>query len=73
MTTEKLQGRIQKNKRKQGNNVRLTVFDIGGSSVKHALWDGEHLLRKSAFPTPKTWEAMKAEKKVKESHGQHGE
>ncbi|MFH5836952.1 ROK family protein [Proteiniclasticum sp. C24MP] len=53
--------------------MRLTVFDIGGSSVKHALWDGEHLVRKSAFPTPKTWEAMKAEmEKVKEIHDQGG-
>ena len=54
--------------------MRLTVFDIGGSSVKHALWNGDHLEGKSTFPTPKTWEAMKAEmENVKESHGQGGD
>lgn len=41
--------------------MRLTVFDIGGSSVKHALWADETLQEKSSFPLPKTWEEMKVE------------
>lgn len=41
--------------------MRLTVFDIGGSSVKHALWAEDHIEMQSAFPTPGTWEEMKEE------------
>ncbi|MGB4590102.1 MAG: ROK family protein [Clostridiaceae bacterium] len=41
--------------------MRLTVFDIGGSSVKHALWVDETLQEQSSFPTPETWEDMKTE------------
>lgn len=39
--------------------MRLTVFDIGGSSVKHALWADETLQEQGSFPTPQTWEEMK--------------
>lgn len=57
--------------------MRLTVFDIGGSSVKHALWAEDHIEMKGAFPTPETWEEMKVEmKKVERCHNslgkQHG-
>ena len=49
--------------------MRLTVFDIGGSSVKHALWADETLQEQSTFPTPETWEDMKTELlKVLEKH-----
>lgn len=54
--------------------MRLTVFDIGGSSVKHALWAEDHLELQSAFFTPGTWEEMKEEmQKVERSHRSLGE
>lgn len=54
---------------KQANNqlfpIRRTImaiaaFDIGGTSVKYGLWNGTELGRKGSFPTPKTWDEMKA-------------
>ena len=39
--------------------MSLVVFDMGGSSVKYALWD-DALKGQSNFKTPKTWDEMKA-------------
>lgn len=41
--------------------MSLLVLDIGGSSVKFAVWEKEELVDKGAFVTPKTWEEMKQE------------
>ena len=41
--------------------MSLLVLDIGGSSVKFAVWEKEELEEKGAFVTPKTWEEMKQE------------
>lgn len=40
--------------------MAILAFDFGGSAVKHGIWDGEKMLDKGNFPTPKTWEEMKA-------------
>ncbi|WP_303983788.1 ROK family protein [Niallia circulans] len=41
--------------------MSLLVMDIGGSSVKFAVWDKEQLVDKGSFITPKTWDEMKQE------------
>ncbi|MGN8845934.1 ROK family protein [Niallia sp. HCP3S3_B10] len=41
--------------------MSLLVMDIGGSSVKFAVWGKEQLVEKGSFVTPKTWEEMKQE------------
>ncbi|WP_400243895.1 ROK family protein [Niallia sp. JL1B1071] len=41
--------------------MSLLVMDIGGSSVKFAVWEKEQLVDKGSFVTPKTWEEMKRE------------
>jgi len=49
--------------------MRLTVFDIGGSSVKHALWVEDHIELQNSFTTPGTWEEMKEEMlRIERSH-----
>jgi len=53
--------------------MSLLVIDIGGSSVKHAVWEKEELVEKGSFVTPKTWEEMKQElqnlkKKMEETY-----
>ena len=40
--------------------MAIAAFDIGGTSVKYGLWNGTELERKGSFPTPKTWDEMKA-------------
>lgn len=40
--------------------MAIAAFDIGGTSVKYGLWNGTELDRKGSFPTPKTWDEMKA-------------
>lgn len=35
------------------------IFDWGGTSVKHAVWDGRVLSQHGYFKTPATWTAMK--------------
>jgi len=39
--------------------MAILTFDIGGTSVKYALWENEELSSKNSFKTPKTWEEMK--------------
>lgn len=40
--------------------MSLAVFDIGGTSVKYALWQEEHLQHQASFVTPATWLELKA-------------
>lgn len=42
-------------------NLSLLVMDIGGSSVKFAIWEKEQLVDKGSFVTPKSWEELKQE------------
>lgn len=44
-----------------GVHMSLLVMDIGGSSVKFAVWEKEQLVDKGSFVTPKTWDEMKQE------------
>lgn len=44
-----------------GVHMSLLVMDIGGSSVKFAVWEKEELVDKGSFVTPKTWDEMKRE------------
>lgn len=47
--------------------MAILAFDIGGSSVKHGVWNEEKLTEKDKFKTPATWEEMKNKlKTVKE-------
>lgn len=39
--------------------MAIAAFDIGGTSVKYGVWDGNGLSEKGKFVTPKTWEEMK--------------
>ena len=39
----------------------LLVFDIGGSTVKYAVWHNDSLLEQSSFNLPSNWESMKKE------------
>lgn len=41
--------------------MSLLVMDIGGSSVKFAVWEKEQLVDKGSFITPKMWDEMKQE------------
>lgn len=41
--------------------MSLLVMDIGGSSVKFAVWEKEQLVDKGSFVTPKNWDEMKQE------------
>ncbi|CZQ87971.1 ROK family protein [Trichococcus ilyis] len=43
--------------------MSIVVFDIGGSSVKYGSWQGDVLVGKGSFETPKSWDAMKNEMK----------
>lgn len=45
----------------RGVHMSLLVMDIGGSSVKFAVWEKEQLVDKGSFVTPKTWDEMKQE------------
>ena len=38
---------------------QLLLFDIGGSSVKRGIWNGETLIQLDKMKTPGTWEEMK--------------
>ena len=38
--------------------MSLAVFDIGGTSVKHGVWEKQSLSEVSAFPTPDTFEKL---------------
>lgn len=39
--------------------MTLAVFDIGGTAVKYALWEKEHITHQGNFKTPSSWEKMK--------------
>lgn len=39
--------------------MSLLAFDIGGTSVKYAVWDEERLKDKNSFPTPASWQELK--------------
>ncbi|MEK5172620.1 ROK family protein [Heyndrickxia sp. FSL W8-0496] len=39
--------------------MALLVLDIGGTSVKYAIWENEGLLEKAEMVTPSTWDEMK--------------
>lgn len=39
--------------------LSILAFDIGGTSVKYAVWDEERLKDKSSFPTPASWQELK--------------
>ena len=45
----------------EGVQMSLLVMDIGGSSVKFAVWEKEQLVDKGSFITPKMWDEMKQE------------
>lgn len=38
--------------------MSLAVFDIGGTAVKHGVWDNGQLSQVDAFPTPQTYEDL---------------
>lgn len=40
--------------------MAILAFDFGGSAVKHGVWNGQEMMDKGSFKTPKTWEEMKA-------------
>ncbi|MFC6465259.1 ROK family protein [Marinilactibacillus sp. GCM10026970] len=39
--------------------MAILAFDIGGTSVKYAIWKDEELIEKSSFKSPPTWDEMK--------------
>lgn len=39
---------------------KLLAIDIGGSAIKSGLWENEALTELPSYPTPKTWDEMKA-------------
>ena len=39
--------------------MAVLAFDMGGTSVKHAVWIENELKDASSFKTPSTWDAMK--------------
>lgn len=39
--------------------MSLAVFDMGGTSVKYGLWQGDQLQFQDSFVTPATWPEMK--------------
>lgn len=41
--------------------MALLAVDIGGTSVKHGIWNDEKLGNKGSFRTPATWDEMKTE------------
>lgn len=38
--------------------MSLVVFDIGGTTIKYALWNDNEMLSKKSIDTPKTWDDM---------------
>lgn len=38
--------------------MSLVVFDIGGTTVKHGIWENQRLSEISAFPTPETFDRL---------------
>ncbi|MDN6572204.1 MAG: ROK family protein, partial [Staphylococcus equorum] len=40
--------------------MNILVFDLGGTSVKYAIWDGG-LKYKNKFKTPNSWDKMQLE------------
>ncbi|MFS1663644.1 ROK family protein [Streptococcus sp. zg-JUN1979] len=53
--------------------MTLLVFDIGGTSVKYALFKDGELGEVSYFQTPKTWDALKVQiKSLKETYETEG-
>ncbi|WP_208560943.1 ROK family protein [Marinilactibacillus kalidii] len=40
--------------------MSILTFDIGGTSVKYAVWDEDRLKEKGSFSTPERWEMLKA-------------
>ena len=41
--------------------MNLLAFDVGGTSVKYSLWQNDQLTATNHFPSPLTWQEMKAE------------
>ncbi|WP_225743788.1 ROK family protein [Marinilactibacillus sp. Marseille-P9653] len=39
--------------------MAILVFDIGGTSLKYAIWQDEELTEKNFFKSPSTWDEMK--------------
>ncbi|MGX7225418.1 ROK family protein [Enterococcus malodoratus] len=39
---------------------KILAIDIGGSAIKSGLWGNEALTELPSYPTPKTWDEMKA-------------
>lgn len=39
---------------------KILAIDIGGSAIKSGLWENEALTELPSYPTPKTWDEMKA-------------
>lgn len=39
---------------------KILAIDIGGSAIKSGLWENEALTELLSYPTPKTWDEMKA-------------
>lgn len=44
--------------------MSILAIDIGGTSIKYALWAAEALTEKGSFVTPVTWEQMKMDLKA---------
>ena len=40
---------------------QLLVCDVGGTSVKYGIFDGQVLSHQGKFPTPATWEEFQSE------------
>lgn len=40
--------------------MSLLAFDIGGTSVKYAIWDEDQLKEKGSFFTPDSWDQLKS-------------
>lgn len=36
----------------------LLTIDVGGTTVKYGLWEGQNLTHKGMFTTPQTWQAL---------------
>ncbi|MBP2100704.1 ROK family protein [Enterococcus rivorum] len=40
--------------------MNILAFDLGGTAVKHGIWNGKDIVDKGQFKTPETWSEMKA-------------
>lgn len=49
--------------------TKILAFDVGGTSVKYALWQNGQLMGQSSFTTPASWYEMKQKMvQIKDQH-----